>query len=106
MTEEYDKYQEEMDVYGTPDSVLLKMVREAGFKPIGITLMMCEETFIFKGNKEAKEAWEMFSPEGWWYGLASFWKEWDDYHKQMGNYDHEEVDSAIHWLDKNFEPKK
>lgn len=105
MIEEYDEYQEEMDVYGTPDSVLLKMVREQGFKPIGITIMMCEETFIFKGTKEAKEAWEMFKPEGWWYGLGDFWKDWDDYLKQMGEYDYEEADVAIHWLDKNFEPK-
>jgi hypothetical protein len=105
----YDDYQDEMaanpDAYGTPDSILLKHVREQGFKPIGITVMMCEETFIFKGQKEAKEAWEMFKPEGWWYGLSDFWKDWEDYHKQMGNHNREEVDDAIHWLDPNFKPK-
>jgi hypothetical protein len=109
MMDKYNEYQEEMeenfDAYGTPDSVLLKLVREAGFKPIGITVMMCEETFIFKGRKEAKEAWKMFAPEGWWYGLDDFWKDWEDYHKQMGNYDRDEVDDAIYWLDKNFKLK-
>jgi len=109
MSKKYDKYQEEMDenpnAYGTPDSVLLKMVREAGFNPIAITTMMAEETFIFKGEKEASEAWKKFKPEGWWYGLHDFWEEWDEYLKQMGEYDAEEADSHIHWLDENFKPK-
>jgi len=96
MMDEYNEYQEEMeenpDAYGTPDSELLKEIRDAGFKPIAITVMMCEETFIFKGR-------------GWWYGLDDFWKDWEDYHKQMGNYDRDEVDDAIYWLDKNFKLK-
>lgn len=106
---EYDDYQDEMaenpSAYGTPDSVLLKLVREAGFKPVGITTMMCEETFIFKGDKEASEAAKEFLPEGWWYGLARFWKDWEIYIKE-NKYESDEVDSLIHWLDKNFEPRR
>jgi hypothetical protein len=109
MSEKYDKYQEEMaenpSAYGTPDSYLLKLVREQGFKPIGITTMMCEETFIFKGSKEASEAWEKFKPEGWWYGLSDFWKDWDDYLELMGEHDKKEADSVIHWLDENYRPR-
>jgi len=106
----YDDYLDEMadnpSVYGTPDSILLKMVKEAGFKPIAITTMMCKETFVFKGDKEASEAAKMFLPEGWWYGLGGFWKDWDEYLIQMGEHDTEEADSVIHWLNKSFEPRK
>jgi len=105
----YDNYQNEMtenfNVYGTPDSILLKLVKEAGFKPVGITVMMCEETFIFKGSKEANKAAKMFLPEGWWYGLSQFWDDWDSYLQQMDIYDNEEAEEAIYWLDPNFKPK-
>ena len=106
----YDEYQDEMNenpsAYGTPDSMLLKMVREAGFKPVGITTMMCEETFIFKGNAEADKAAKMFMPEGWWYGLSGFWTDWDVYQKQMGIYEIDEADDAIHWLNETFKPRR
>lgn len=105
----YDDYQDDMaenpDAYGTPESVLLKLVKGAGFKPIGITVMMCEETFIFKGTKEAEEAAKMFLPEGWWYGLSQFWDDWEAYLKSMEIYNSEEAEEGIHWLDKNFKPK-
>ena len=94
------------DNYGTADSVLLKEVRAAGFKPIGITVLMCEETFIFKGSKEANEAAKMFLPEGWWYGLSQFWDDWDVYLKAMHIHNSEEAEEGIHWLDENFKPKK
>ena len=44
----------EHDAYGTPESHLLKKIKEAGFKPIGITVVLCEETFIFKGLVSSK----------------------------------------------------
>ena len=106
----YDDYLDEIAENpgndGTPDNVMLRMVREAGFKPIGITTMMCEETFIFKGEKEATEAAKMFLPEGFWYGLSGFWKDWDDYMIQMGILDTEEAEEAIHWLNENFKPRR
>ena len=91
--------------YGTPDSYLLKEVRAAGFKPIGITVVMCEETFIFKNELEAKEAAKQFLPEGWWYGFGA----WEDTHleyvkKFYGSI--KENAPTIYWLDSNFAPKE
>lgn len=100
--EEFDDVHQK---YGTPDSHLLKKVRAAGFKPIGITVVMCEETFIFKGEPEAKEAAEQFLPKGWWYGFGA----WEDtrleYVKKFyGSV--EENAPIIYWLDSNFAPKE
>ena len=89
---------------GTPESSLLKKVREANFKPIGITVMMCEETFIFRTVKEALAAWDMFAPNGWWYDISGF----ITYRKKYieDNYDGVEIDAPIvHWFDHNYEPK-
>lgn len=97
--------QEIHDNYGTPDSVLLKEVKEAGFKPIGITVVMCEETFIFKGEPEAKEASEKFLPEGWWYGFGAWEDTRIEYVKKFyGGI--EENAPIVYWLDENFAPKK
>ena len=90
--------------YGTPSSMLLKEVKEAGFKPVGITVMMCEETFIFRGEKEANEAWKKFRPEGWWYSYADFINARKDYVKNFHNNDPTEA-AQIFWLDRNFEGK-
>ncbi|MFW6247158.1 MAG: hypothetical protein ACOC22_03250 [bacterium] len=92
------------DNYGKPTSLLLEKVKNAGFHPIGITVMMCEETFIFKGKSEANEAAEMFLPEGWWYGLDDFYKDYDKHihDTYQGDY---EMGPIIYWLDKNFEPR-
>lgn len=99
--EDLDNYH---DNYGTPNSLLLKEVREAGFKPIGITVLMCEETFIFKGKEEAQRAWEKFKPEGWWYDFGSWEDTRKEYVKEIygGN---EEDAPTIYWLDPNFAPK-
>lgn len=106
MTIHSDEEQYEIsDNYGTPNSLMLKQVREAGFKPIGITVMICEETFIFKSDEEAQKAAEKFLPEGWWYGFGS----WDDtrnkYVKDMYNGIEDDA-PIVYWLDKNFEPKE
>ena len=96
--------QEYHDNYGTPDSVLLKEIRTAGFKPIGITIMLCEETFIFKTEQEAKDAADKYLPEGWWYGFLSFEKDHEQYLKD--NYSSNDENAPIvYWFDKNFAPK-
>jgi hypothetical protein len=105
---EFDEINYEMeewhDNYGKPNSLLLKEIHDAGFKPIAITVMLCEETFIFKGNDEAKKAAEMFLPEGWWYSLNDWKLAHDEYIKNIyyGDYD---LGPIVYWLDKNFEPK-
>lgn len=59
-----------MSNYGTPGSPLLAKIREKGFNPIAITVMICEETFVFRTDKEAHEAFKvMKTNEGWWYGM-------------------------------------
>ncbi len=44
--------------YNTDKSYSIKLLNDAGHFPIGITTMMCEETFIFKLEKEATKAWK------------------------------------------------
>ncbi len=90
--------------YGTDASELLADVRKAGFKPIGITVMACEETFIFKGMKEAIDAANMFMPEGWWYDFNSYLDAREIYVKECYN-GNEELAPTVFWLDKNFAPK-
>jgi len=105
MFDYYDGELEEISRnYGTPDSVLLKDVRAAGFKPIGITVLICEETFIFKGEDEATKAAEQFLPEGWWYGFGAWEDTRQEYVKKF--YGGVEEDApTVYWLDKNFAPK-
>jgi hypothetical protein len=99
-----DENWEEHLNFGTDKSFLLKKVREAGFKPNGITILMCEETFIFKGSDEANKAWELFKPEGWWYDLNSWNKTREEY-VNKNYYGDEELAPTIYWLDGNFRPK-
>ena len=100
-----DELQEIHNNYGTPDSVLLKEVQKAGFKPIGISVVMCEETFIFKGEAEAELAANQFLPEGWWYGFGSWEDTRIEYVKKFyGGV--EENAPTVYWIDKNFAPKK
>jgi hypothetical protein len=94
---------ERHDGYGNPNSLLLKEIRKAGFKPIGITCMVCEETFIFKGDDEAKAAFKIFSPEGWWYGFGEFIDAYNDYCKKLGT--DEDLYPTVYWFDHNFAPK-
>jgi len=95
------EYQEN---YGTSKSELLKEVIAAGFKPIGITVMICEETFIFKNKIDAEAAAKQFLPEGWWYDVSSFIDSRKEYVKEIYGGD-EDLAPTIYWLDKNYEPK-
>lgn len=94
----------EHDAYGTPESVLLKKIIAAGFKPIAITTIICEETFIFKSEAEAEAAAKIFLPEGWWYGFGSWDKTREEYVKKFYDGD-EECAPMVYWLDTNFAPK-
>jgi hypothetical protein len=74
-----EKYVREMSeyssdtTYGTPESEHLHILFYEGFNPIGITVMVCEETFIFETTEERDRACEWsnkkFGNEGWWYSL-------------------------------------
>ena len=60
--------------YGTDKSYWLETIREKGFNPIGITVMLCEETLIFATKEETDAAAKEFMPEGWWYSVNN-WEE-------------------------------
>lgn len=94
--------QEWHDNYGKDTSLLLKKIQDENFNPIAVTVMMCEETFVFKTDEEAKKASEKFLPEGFWYGLDQFIIDRIDYVKEI--YDGKSyAASPIYWLDKIFE---
>jgi hypothetical protein len=81
--------------YNTDKSYSLKLLNDAGHFPIGITIMMCEETFIFKTEKEANKAWKsrVLGNDGWFYGKRNFQKALEQYEKNMGH------KNEIFWLD-------
>lgn len=74
-----DEHPDHGERYGTDRSYWLETIRESGFDPVGITVMMCEETIILETEEEAKRAWEMFKPEGYWYSKEDFIKAREDY---------------------------
>ena len=81
--------------YNTDKSYSLKLLNDAGYFPIGLTTMICEETFIFKTEKEADKACEsgVLGNEGWFYGKKAFKKALEQYEKDMG------YKNEIFWLD-------
>ena len=81
--------------YNTDKSYSLKLLNDAGHFPIGITTMMCEETFIFKTEKEANKSWKsgVLGNDGWFYSKRSFQKALEQYKKDMG------YKNEIFWLD-------
>ena len=94
--EAYHRWMEENGYsYNTDKSYSLKLLNDAGHFPIGITTMMCEETFIFKTEKEADKACEsgVLGNEGWFYGKKAFKKALEQYEKDMG------YKNEIFWLD-------
>lgn len=80
--------------YNTDKSYSIKLLNDAEHFPIGITTMLCEETFIFKSEKEANKAWKsrVLGNDGWFYGKKSFKKALEQYEKDMG------YKNEIYWL--------
>jgi len=83
--------------YGTDKSYWLQEIIDAGFKPLGITVMLCEETIIMETKEEIDKAFEQFQPEGWWYTREDFDKSRKGYVKKF--YDGDEVKAPkVYWL--------
>lgn len=84
-----DEHPDFNERYGTDKSYWLDAIREAGFNPIGITTMTCEETIILETKEDVEKAWEIFKPEGWWYSVDEWEKTREWYVKSMykGDYD-------------------
>ena len=65
--------------FNTDKSYSLKLIRDHGYNPIGITTIICEETFIFETEEEASEAHNDLQVihevvDGWWYSKIGFEK--------------------------------
>lgn len=71
-------------------------IRKFGFKPIGFTVMMCENTFIFETEDEALRAYNKFETgknktkgrrplciQGYWYSRRDFEAEYSEYKSQF-----------------------
>lgn len=92
--DEHPDYQER---YGTDESYWLETIKSKGFNPIGITVLMCEESFIMETEEEVDKAWEVFKPEGFWYTRKQF----EIYQKELADdmYDGDVNNMAkVHWL--------
>ena len=94
--------------YGKPTSLLLQDLIKAGHKPIGITVMLCEETFIFQREEEIGPAIESIKDkwgnEGWWYAIEDdgdypWEKTWDDYIATVIKSDEKHI-PQVYWLNK------
>lgn len=98
----HHRWMEEIGLrYCTDTSPSLILLRENGFKPIGITSFYLEETFIFKTKKEADLAYKKLEKElglvcGWWYSKKDFEKELEEANKSGGHY--ECGHPKIYWL--------
>jgi hypothetical protein len=68
----HDARPDHSERYATDKSYWLEEIKKAGFNPVGITVMACEETIIMKTQEELDSAWAEFGPEGWWYTEESF----------------------------------
>ena len=69
-----DEHPDYNERYGTDKSYWLEQIKAKGFNPVGITVMLCEETIIMETKEEIDKAWEIFKPEGWWYTVDQ-WEE-------------------------------
>jgi hypothetical protein len=87
--------------YGTDKSYWLEDILAKGFNPVGITVTICEETIIMETQEEIEKAWEIFSPEGWWYTVD----QWKERRVEYVNKFYKGVESdapPVYWLNDKF----
>ena len=82
----------------------LLLIRNAGFKPIAVSQIYFEDTFVFKTSEEAEKAYRMFERDtkeqlirkvvGWWYGEKDFIKEVEKYEQENDGYSK----VLVYWL--------
>jgi hypothetical protein len=104
---EYIQYNSEgltdHSTYGKSSSKSIQVLKQFGFKPIAITVMMCEETFIFETEEEALRAHDEFEHhpkhniviQGWWYGREDFKKSVEEYIEKF------QSSPVIYWINDN-----
>lgn len=77
----------------------LNKLRAAGYNPIAVTQLYCEESFVFETTSEALEALLVFNKSekechhGWWYGKEEFVKSVENYEQQ-----YPDTKVLIYWL--------
>lgn len=96
--DEHPNYNER---YGTDKSYFLEEIRAKGFKPIGITVMIAEETIIFETKEETDAAAKMFLPEGWWYVIDEWEKTRSEYVEKFYKDDKSKA-PVVYCLDEKF----
>ncbi|QQR76944.1 hypothetical protein IPJ63_01650 [Candidatus Nomurabacteria bacterium] len=69
----------------------LEVLKTHDYKPVAVTTMMCENTFVFETEDEAIRAFEQFEKHpsgeyisGWWYSRESFDSSIKEYAKEVG----------------------
>lgn len=86
--------------YGKSSSKSIQILKQFGFKPIAITVMMFEETFVFETEEEALIAHDEFENnpthniviQGWWYDREGFKKSVEKYIEKFQSI------PVIYWL--------
>ena len=68
----------------------LEVLKTHGYKPVAVTTMMCENTFVFETQDEADRAYLEFERHpkgeyisGWWHGKEDFLQNLEDYKKEF-----------------------
>lgn len=87
ITKFFDNVSTGLDRFKEP----LAILKAAGFKPIAVSTMICEDTFVFETEDEAQRAHRMFEVEkgtiaGWWYSKEKFFTPTMDYYKAQNGY--------------------
>lgn len=85
----------------------LELLKKHGYKPIAVSQLMMEDTFVFETEEEATKAYEQFEVKpkedeaiiGWWHGRESFAKAVECYETQMNEIHKENpLQVLVHWL--------
>jgi hypothetical protein len=90
------KYNHNQKVLDFQDDI--NIILKAGFKPIAVSQLYLEDTFVFETSAEAKSAYNLLenssSPKlfGWWYGKKDFLKTVEEYENEY------KIKVLIHWL--------
>ena len=84
----------------------LKIFRKHGFKPVGVSQMLFEDTFIFETKEEAHKAYYLLERDkddkwigtvvGWYYGREDFKEAVREYERDMNDFG--KVKVLAHWL--------
>lgn len=81
----------------------LKYLRSKGYNPIGVSRMLCEDTFVFETEEETAKACQECDGakvgrkrlDGWWYNKEYGIRTIDEYEERFG------WRPPIFWIDSN-----